>query len=117
MTGEVKKVLAELNENVKKSGNGKENKKKSEEALELVKAKCNELFIDQYTKPYAVIRVNSHAETLSLQSQKFRNWIAKLYHDAYGGTLSSEDITSTLNVLKAEAQFNGKQRQLDVRVV
>ena len=99
------------------NGNGKENKKKSEDALELVKAKCNELFTDQYTKPYAVIRVNSHAETLSLQSQKFRNWIAKLYYDAHGGTLSSEDITSTLNVLKAEAQFNGPQRQLDVRVV
>lgn len=115
MTGEVKKVLKELNNANAKSS--KDNRKKSENTLELAKAECVELFTDQYTKPYAVIRVNSHAETLSLQSQKFRNWIAKLYYDAHGGTLSSEDITSTLNVLKAEAQFNGNQRVLDVRVV
>lgn len=90
---------------------------KSEVALDLAKAACAELFTDQYGKAYAVIRVNSHTETIALQSQKFRSWIAKLYHDKKNrGTLSSEDLTAALNVLKAEAQFDGIQRHLDLRV-
>lgn len=92
-------------------------KKKSEKALELATAACEDLFTDQYSRPYAVIRVDSHTETLSLQSQKFRNWIAKLYFDRHAGTLSNEDVTSALNVLKAKAQFSGVQRYLDIRVV
>ena len=92
-----------------------ESKKKSEIALELVSAHCLELFADQYGKPYAVIRVNDHTETIALASTNFKHWIARLYYNQKQETLSSEDINGVLLTLKGRALFDGQRRHIEIR--
>jgi hypothetical protein len=93
-----------------------EKSNKRERALELVSAHCVELFADQYGKPYAVIKVKDHAETISVASSNFKHWIARLYYGQKKETLSSEDINGILNTLKGRALFDGPRRQIEIRM-
>ncbi|HEX9677756.1 hypothetical protein [Nitrososphaera sp.] len=90
-------------------------KKKSEIALELVSTNCIELFADQYQKPYAVIEVNAHVETISINSIGFKHWIARMYYGEKQATLSSEDISAVLNILKGKAVYDGTRRHIEIR--
>jgi hypothetical protein len=91
-------------------------KKKSEQALELINQYCGDLFADQYQKPYAVINVNAHAETMPIGSSNFKHWMARLFHEKKKETLSSEDINSALNALKGRALYDGPRRYIELRV-
>ncbi len=89
--------------------------KKSEIALELVEASLADLFSDQYGKPYAVIQVDEHTETIPLGSGNFKHWISKVYYEKKKATLSSEDVNGVLNTLKGRALFDGPRRRIELR--
>jgi hypothetical protein len=89
--------------------------KKSETTLELVEASLADLFSDQYGKPYAVIHVEEHLETIALGSGNFRHWISKVYYEEKKATLSSEDVNGVLNTLKGRALFDGPRRSIQLR--
>ena len=90
-------------------------KSKSNAALDLVNSYCIDLFADQYQKPYAVINVNAHAETIPITSSNFKHWIASIYYQVHKATLSSEDLTGALNALKGRALFEGPRRHIELR--
>jgi Bifunctional DNA primase/polymerase, N-terminal len=86
------------------------------DVLELVKRNCSEFFLDQYNSSYAAFRVNQHTEIMSMQSRRFRNWVCKTYYENTGEPPSAEELAGTLNILKANAEFGGKERELHLRI-
>ncbi|MPZ05719.1 MAG: hypothetical protein GEU26_04765 [Nitrososphaeraceae archaeon] len=87
-------------------------------ALALVQQKCSEFFVDQYNRPFAAVGINQHIEVLPMESNRFRNWICKLYYESQNGdsVLTGESIGSILNILKAQATFSGITRILNLRI-
>jgi hypothetical protein len=93
-----------------------EPKSKAQEALDIARCNCAELFTDQHGQPYAAVNVKGHIETLALNSTRFRNWISRVYYDNSQSLLNGEDISNALNVLKAEAEFGENTKKLSLRV-
>jgi hypothetical protein len=91
-------------------------KSKAQEALELAKSNCVELFVDQHAIPYAAVAVNDHYEVLLMSSTRFRSWLCRLFYDNKKLLLNGEDVTNALNVLKAETEFSSNQKHLHLRV-
>ncbi len=89
----------------------------AQKILSLVKERCHELFIDQYGEPYAAVKIRDHIETLPLNHKRFRSWICRLCYEQEGGFIpNSESITNALNVLKANAEFDGRSIELHLRI-
>jgi hypothetical protein len=93
-----------------------ETKSSAQIALSLAEEKCSELFLDQFGTPYAAIKIGEHTEVLSLKSSRFKSWLCRIYYISEHDVLNSESVTNVLNVLKAEAEFDGVTRNLNVRV-
>jgi hypothetical protein len=92
-----------------------DNQKKGEGALEIVDQYLEGLFADQYGKPFAVIRVNQHLETIPVGSANFKHWLSKVYYEEKKEALSSEAISAVLNTLKGRALYDGPRRHIEVR--
>jgi hypothetical protein len=90
----------------------------TEKLLRLAKEQCEELFVDLYVEPYAAVKIREHLETLNLNHTRFRNWICKEYYEQEGrhSVPNSESITNALNILKANAEFDGNSKELHLRV-
>lgn len=92
-----------------------EKKKKTDIIIEL--ALDNAMFFhDQLEDPFAIIKVGDHKEIYHLKTQKFKNWLAKLYWKEEGGGISSNTVRNSLNTLNAIATFDSPQRTLHNRV-
>jgi hypothetical protein len=50
-------------------------------ALEVIRSRCSELFVDQIGEPYAAIEVRDHIETIAIRTNRFKEWIIKAYYD------------------------------------
>lgn len=94
----------------------KDEKDEKEDTLQLVNKNCSEFFLDQYGLPYAAVRLSDHVETMSINGKRFRNWVCKTKYDVTNALLSSETLTSVLNILKAKAEFENNTRNLHLRV-
>ena len=57
-----------------------------------------------------------HIETISMNGKRFRNWVCKTKYDVTKALLSSETLTSVLNILKSKAEFENNTRNLHLRV-
>jgi hypothetical protein len=90
----------------------------AQKLLRLAEEQCQELFVDQYNEPYAAVKIRGHLETLNLNYSRFKNWICKAYYQSEGSASvpNSESITNAINVLKANAEFDGKSKELHLRV-
>lgn len=90
---------------------------KAEAALELVKANCRELFLDQHATAYLeIIARNDRMEALPVRSGLFKNWLCLQFYKEGLGTIGGEDVNNVCNVLEAEATYSGNQRTLHLRV-
>src|SRR5215204_4844900 len=109
----------------------KEDKNKSDDAapeashaqmlVNLASQKHNtELFFkDQYGEPYIAVRLgkNKHLEIMSLESRKYKYYLARLFRENTGGQIvGKEAINSTVNVLSANVEFDGETIPLHLRV-
>jgi len=77
-------------------------------ALELVKDKLIDIFLDEVKAPYAVIKVDGHIETMAIKSQRFEDWAGALYYyhekgQGRNSVLSKEGIGRIQSVLSFEA--------------
>jgi hypothetical protein len=98
---------------------GKEKRTKAELLLEIANEYCgNKLFIDEYQVPHAAIRVNSHLETLPLNSSRFREWLTRTLYKEKKMLVDSQMLKDIIGVMRAEAKFgdNCKNINLDLRV-
>jgi hypothetical protein len=89
-------------------------------ALDLVKDKIMDLFLDEVKAPYATIKIDGHIETMSIKGQRFEDWIGALYyhHNKEQGrnlVLSKEGIGRIQSILSFEAN-NNDMKTLHLRV-
>jgi len=65
---------------------------------------------------YADVSINGHRETWQIRSASFRNFLRHWFYKNRGEALSSGKLNRALQQLEAQAQFDGPERHVHVRV-
>lgn len=65
---------------------------------------------------YATIALGNHREHWPVRSTAFKRWLAKAHFDATGKAANSEAISTAVNLIEAQATFDGEQHPVFVRV-
>ena len=80
----------------------------------------NEIFLDQYHEPYAWVQINAHMELLDLYTKRFEHWVYTnlISYDSFNHPIlpSPIEVTTVLDYLRANAEFNAPQKTLHLRV-
>jgi hypothetical protein len=63
---------------------------------------------------FADLVIDGHRETWPIRSKRFRTWLRRRYYQETGSALSAPIISSALDLLEAQAQFNGPERSVHV---
>jgi hypothetical protein len=79
-------------------------------------AQTAELFHTPDSIGYADLDINGHRETWPIRAKGFRRWLARRFFEVTQGAPSSEALQSALNVIEAEAHFDGPERIVHIRV-
>lgn len=75
-----------------------------------------ELFHDLNRKGYATIPVDGHLETWPIKSLAFRDWLRGLFYKAYSKPPGGQALQDSLDLLAAQARFDGQENEVYVRV-
>lgn len=83
--------------------------------LEFASRKENtELFFkNQYGEHYVAVRLgkDKHLEIMPIKSEKYKYYLAKLFHENFAGRIIDNDtISNAINVMATKAQFDGERR-------
>jgi hypothetical protein len=65
---------------------------------------------------YADLILEGHRETWPIRSVRFRTWLRRQHYKVSGEAPSAACLNSILNLLEAQAQFDGPERAVHVRV-
>jgi hypothetical protein len=65
---------------------------------------------------FADLIIDGHRETWPIRSVRFRAWLRRRHYKATGNVPSAACLNSTLNLLEAQAQFDGPERAVHVRL-
>jgi hypothetical protein len=65
---------------------------------------------------FADVIIDGHRETWPLRSKRFRAWLRQQYYERTWNAPSPAALNTALNVLEAQAQFDGPQRNVSVRL-
>jgi hypothetical protein len=60
--------------------------------------------------------INGNRETWPIRSQRFRTWLRRRHYEATRTAASAAAINSTLDLFEAQAQFEGPERPVHVRL-
>jgi hypothetical protein len=97
------------------SGKGTGEELTQQEIL-LTIAAAAELFHTPDEECYARFPVNGHYETWAIRSKGFKRWLSHGFYKYAGKGPNAESLQAALNVLEAQAQFDGAERPVWVRV-
>jgi hypothetical protein len=65
---------------------------------------------------FADLIIDGHRETWPLRSKRFGAWLRQQYYERTWGAPSPAALNAALNVLEAQAQFDGPERKVSVRL-
>ena len=65
---------------------------------------------------FADLIIDGHRETWPLRSKRFQGWLRQHYYERTWDAPSRAALNAALNVLEAQAQFDGPQRKVSVRL-
>jgi hypothetical protein len=65
---------------------------------------------------FADLVIDGHRETWPLRSKRFQAWLRQQYYERTWDAPSPAALNAALNVLEAQAQFDGPVRKVSVRV-
>ena len=65
---------------------------------------------------FADLFIEAHRETWPLRSRRFLAWLRQQYYERTWDAPSPAALNAALNVLEAQAQFDGPQRKVSVRL-
>jgi hypothetical protein len=107
-------------------GNGEESKYEGNDAQVLVslatlKENTELFFMNQYREPYVAVRLgnkdNKHLEVMPLQSSRYKYYLSRLFRqNTCGQVIGKDAINNAVNVLAANAEFDGEIIPLHLRV-
>jgi hypothetical protein len=94
-----------------------EEESQKQRLIKLAKANSEIYFKDQYKKTYAKIRLKDHSEIISLDSNKFKHFLSKLYYDYTKGMIvNQESLNDTIRIIEANTIFEGQTIPLNLRI-
>lgn len=64
---------------------------------------------------YAVVNVNGHRETLKVKSTAFRKYLSRLFYLAEGKAPSSQALHDAINLICAQALYDGHEQEVYLR--
>jgi DNA polymerase, archaea type len=98
-------------------------KKIAKKLIDLVKANCPLLFIDQYNKPHAWVTVvtatgQRYREVIPIESRRFETYVSGLYFQHSDGEVANKEaIADTMRILAAKTLFQTSMtKELHLRV-
>jgi hypothetical protein len=65
---------------------------------------------------FADLIIDGHRETCPLRSKRFQAWLRQQYYERTWDAPNSAALNAALNVLEAQAQFDGPQHKVSVRL-
>jgi hypothetical protein len=65
---------------------------------------------------FADLFVEGHRETWPLRSRRFQAWLRQQYYERTWSAPSPAALSAALNVLEAQAQFDGPERKVSLRI-
>jgi hypothetical protein len=74
------------------------------------------LFHESDGTGFADLIVDAHRETWPLRSKRFQTWLRQHYYERTWDAPCPAALNAALNVLEAQAQFDGPQRKVSVRI-
>jgi hypothetical protein len=60
--------------------------------------------------------IDGHRETWPIRSERFRAWLRQQYYERTWDAPSPGALNAALNVIEAQAQFDGPERKISVRL-
>jgi hypothetical protein len=75
-----------------------------------------ELFHTMTGTAFADVIRDGHRETWAIRSKRFRGWLRRRHYVSTGSALGPQAISSELDLLEAQAQFDGPERPVHVRI-
>lgn len=66
--------------------------------------------------PFADLMIDGHRETWPLRSKRFSSWLRQQYFERTWNAPAPATLSAALSVLEAQAQFDGPERKVCVRV-
>jgi hypothetical protein len=75
-----------------------------------------ELFHTATGTAFVDLLVNGHRQTWPIRSKRLRTWLRRRHYQETGQALGAGAIRSALDLLEAQAQFDGPERTIHVRV-
>src|SRR6266446_5309132 len=79
-------------------------------------AACEELFHTAAGTAFADLLVDGHRETWPIRSKRFRTWLRRRHYEATRTAASAAAINSALDLFEAQAQFEGPERAVHIRL-
>ncbi len=79
-------------------------------------AACEQLFHTAAGTAFADLLVDGHRETWPIRSQRFRTWLRRRHYEATRTAASAAAINSALDLFEAQAQFEGPECPVHVRL-
>jgi hypothetical protein len=103
-------------EQTKGSAQQQQNEEETQ-ATRLIKlASGAELFHTPKGEPYATVTVKNHRETHALDSKAFENWLREKFYRTTRKTPTDAALKAAIGVLRAQAHYDGPQKEVAVRV-
>ena len=65
---------------------------------------------------FADLIIDGHRETWPLRSKRFQAWLRQRYYERTWDAPSPAALNAALNALEAQAQFDGPQRKVSIRL-
>jgi hypothetical protein len=90
--------------------------KQTQQDVLLTIAAVVELFHTPDEDAYGIIPINAHRETWAIRSKGSRRWLCHEFYKSQKKGPQPEAVSSALQVLEAQAQFDGPERPVWVRV-
>jgi hypothetical protein len=82
----------------------------------LAVATAAQLFHATDGTPFADLVMDGHRETWPVRSKRFRAWLRQQYYERTWDAPSPGALNAALNVIEAQAQFDGPERKISVRL-
>lgn len=72
-------------------------------------------FRDQKGEAFVRVRADGHYEVMPCGSNRFKNWISKMYYEHFHKTIRSESLKSVLDVISGKAVHGSEEHSLSMR--
>jgi hypothetical protein len=110
------KLAGEIDEQRQANGGGGDDDEQSQATIAVNLAADWELWHTPAKDAYATIPMGDHTETWPVRSQTFKRYLAMRFFEDQGKAMNSEAVSAAVNLIEAQALFQGEQHKINVRV-